>query len=646
MRRKLPISFDVTFLNFKILERFYLCLLLLIAIDATAQPDSLFKKSTLNYTWHYFSVPDEYRSIDSSIINLEEFNGMQRPGSEYLNIGNTGSAAYPLVFSPFRLKGFNVGFNQFEAYRYTFDSTRIYKVRRPFSQIKYIVGQKVEQVFNGKFAGQLLKEQLQFGVDFTRYNSRGAYVNQSTNVNGFSLYGFYEPQKHHYSIQTILLLNLAQAKENGGVAEDVFASGNSFFSKELVPVKLETAKNDYSEVRWLARAAYHIGKYQTISKDSSISKMKVPTFKIGYEFGTGREKYTYLDVAPDSVYYNDFWSGKDSLRYFMSVINLNNSVFMEFTGQIAKNDSEVIQRNFKASASLHYNYHIVKEMSGRNWFGNLYVNGVIQSNPFSKSKILYKASVAYYMAGYNQNDLRIDGSVGYNFNRFGKIEALVNYHLTEAPFIWQSYSSLGKLWSNHFPKQSVLAFGGSYTFHHRIISFFADAKYHYVKNYFYFSSPSTPAYDATDANVLMLHVGNRLGIKGFHLDNDVWFQPVMNSNAIRLPLWVTRHSVYYERRIFKKVLWFSIGFDLRYNSPFYGNEYFPLTGQWILQNYQHLTFYPVLDWFLNLKVRWFRVTAKVENISSVFGPGGYYTAPNYPAADLAFKMGVIWRFFE
>ncbi len=621
------------------------CFLLLLFHTAVGQKDTTAKRKSLNDTWYHYAAPDVRYRIDSSIVNLEEFNAMQRPGSEYLNIGNTGSAAYPLVFSPFKITGFNVGFNQFEAYRYTFDSTRIYKVMRPYSQIQYIVGQKVEQMFNGKFGGQI-KEQFQFGVDFTRYNSRGAYLNQHTNVNGFTLYGFYEPKKRNYSVQTILLLNMAQAKENGGVEADVFAKGSSFFSKELVPVRSETAKNDYNEVRWMARGAYHFGKYQHVKRDTSVAKIKVPTFKIGYEIGTGREKFKYLDTAPDSAYYNSFWTGKDSLRYDLSVIHFTNAAFMEFTGQLAKGDSEVTQTNFKASASLHYDYYAIKETSGKNWFGNFYVKGVIQNNPLAKSKILYKAAVAYYMAGYNQNDLRIDGSAGYDFGKFGKVEAAVNYHLTEAPFIWQHYSSKGESWFNNLPKQNVLAFGGDYTFSHRVISVFAGAKYHYVKNYFYFSSPTVPTFDAANANILVLHAGNRFGIKGFHLDNDVWFQSVTGSNAIRLPLLVTRHSIYYENRIFKKLLWFSIGFDLRYNTSFYGNEYFPLTGQWILQNNTRLNFYPVLDWFLNLKVRWFRITAKVDNISSVFGPRGYYTAPNYPAADVAFKMGVIWRFFE
>jgi hypothetical protein len=54
----------------------------------------------------------------------------------------------------------------------------------------------------------------------------------------------------------------------------------------------------------------------------------------------------------------------------------------------------------------------------------------------------------------------------------------------------------------------------------------------------------------------------------------------------------------------------------------------------------------VLDAFINLKIKWARIFLKVENISSKFGPKGYYTSYLYPAQDIAFKGGVRWRFFE
>ncbi len=653
-----------------------------------AQTEAEQAPKSQNDTWYYFPSPDVHYGIDSSIINIEEFNAMQRPGREYLNIGNTGSAAFPLVFSPFQVKGFNTGYNQFEAYQYRFDSVRMYQVMRPYSQIGYLVGQRVEQYFNGKFAAQH-KQRFQYGVNFTRFNSRGAYQNQSTNVNGFSLYGNYTPRTNSFSLQTIMVFNSAQVKENGGVTQDVFAPNAALFSKELAQVQLSNGFNNYQEIKWMLRGAYHIGQKREVKTDSTSYKETVPTFKVGYAFSTGRDKNKYVDARPDSAYYGSYFTFQDSMKHDASFHLVGNEVFIEFTGQtlrgknktrddrqetidskreepdsfflqkvdsvssdsvsqspVSTPHSEIRQTNFKAFASLHFDYLPVNQNRFYDSEYNFYLQGGFQNNPLAKSRLLYTAKVAYYFAGYNQNDLRIDGSVGYNLGKFGKAEGVVNYHLTEAPYIYQNYWGRAHRIINDFPKQSVLAFGGSYTFPHRIISFSADAMYHYVKNYFYFQNAETARFDASNGNVLVVHAANRLSIKGFHFDNDVWFQVVGGSYAIRLPQWVTRSSIYYETRLFKRVLWFSIGFDVRYNVPFFGNTYHPLSGQFFVQDDVRLNFYPVLDGFLNLKVKSLRITAKVENISAEFGPRGYYTSPGYPAADLAFKMGVSWRFWE
>ena len=322
------------------------------------------------------------------------------------------------------------------------------------------------------------------------------------------------------------------------------------------------------------------------------------------------------------------------------------SLFRDSLNQFIEPTIEIKQTNFKAFAGLHFDYIGVNQNSFRDKEFNFYLQGGIQNNPLANSRILYLAKVAFYFAGYNQSDLRLDGSAGYNLGKFGKVEGVVNYHLTEASYNYQNY--LGKAYRiiNNYPKQSILAFGGNYSIAHRVISFVADAMYYYAKNYFHFRSPEDATYDASNANVLVIHAGNRLGVKGFHFDNDVWFQVVGSSNAIRLPQWVTRSSMYYEQRLFKKVLWFSTGFDVRYNAPFFGNTYHPLSGQFYVQDATRLNFYPVLDWFLNIKVKSLRITIKVDNISSQFGPRGYYTSPGYAAADLAFKMGVNWRFWE
>jgi hypothetical protein len=70
-----------------------------------------------------------------------------------------------------------------------------------------------------------------------------------------------------------------------------------------------------------------------------------------------------------------------------------------------------------------------------------------------------------------------------------------------------------------------------------------------------------------------------------------------------------------------------------------------------MQQYPYLTAYPmatypVLDFFVNAKIKTVRIFLKVSNISSEFGPQGYFSAFHYPAADITFQAGVKWRFFE
>ena len=148
-------------------------------------------------------------------------------------------------------------------------------------------------------------------------------------------------------------------------------------------------------------------------------------------------------------------------------------------------------------------------------------------------------------------------------------------------------------------------------------------------------------------NVFIAHLANRNGFYGLHIDNDIWFTSSPNEGVVKrtFPMLVTKHSIYYERRVFKGALWFSTGFDIRYtyrnNAPYYD----PLLATFT-PVYTTSKSYPMLDFFLNLKVRTVRVFLKVDNISAYFGPKGYYSLYGYPYPDLSFRVGVKWRFFE
>lgn len=643
-----------TFIQNKVLTRilFLLTVLFLVAQSFAFPTDSLKRKkpSTLNDTWFYGAEPNKHFIIDTSISQLHRFNVVQGDGQEYFNLGNSGTAAFPLIFDTRKKTGFDFGFNQFDVYRYKKDSVKYYQVIRPYTELSYTIGLKAEQVFQGKFANSHGKN-FYYGVDFRRVDSKGTYTNQSSVVNGFSLYGVFNSKNKRWNVQTDLLFNNARVRENGGLKTDIFRTDTVLFSKTLAPVYIGDdltgwhPQNKVNEVDWYLKAGYNIGKkYTERINDSTTQKTLLPIFRISYQFNVEKNQYSYLDKKPDTAYYKDFYTIPDSLYSSHQFLKVGNQISFDFMAKKLTSDSTFQEKNFLAGAAVGFDYYLLDQNKRKHDFGNAYVSGYIKSNPALNSMLIYNARAQYYFAGYNQNDLLIEGRLGVDLRKFGRLTADVLYQLKQADWNYHYFTAGNAIWQNNFPKSNTLKFGGTYTLEKYGISI--SAHDYVLKNYFYFSAPDQPKYDTKTVNVVVVNFSNRFGIKGFHLDNDIWFQKESSSDAIRLPWLVTKHSVYYERKVFKKFLWFAFGVDLRYYAPFYSNSYSPVTGQFFTQNNKEMTYYPVLDVFLNFKIKSVRVFLTGTNLSRGLKQTGYYTAYLYPAADIGFKFGLKWRFFE
>lgn len=642
--------------------------------DSSAQKPAGRKKSSQNDTWFYGEEPNKRAIIDTGIFQLHRFDRARRDGPEFFNLGNTGSEAYPLVFEPSPEVGFNMGFHQFDLYRFRYDSIRYYQVIRPYAEIFYALGLAKEQVFEGRFANFHKKTGILYGVDFRRIYSNGTYSNQKSDDNGFALYGIYNSKDRSFNIESDLIYNSFVQNENGGIGSDIFFNPvNTYLTASLAPVNLNYAVLNYNEINWFLKACYNVGpRYTERINDTLEKRVTMPVFKASYQFDVQRNRYSYFDLYADSPYYSGAVNGSsigtgDTLRYNSKFIKLGNRVALDFNAKKRTSDSTFSEKNFLMGAALDFDYYLLSEFENNHSFGNLAVSGYLKSNPALNSRLIYQANAAYYVAGYNQNDLSAQGRIGADLRPYGRIVAGAGYQLKQSDWIYHSYKadsatalpqtgSTGIItyytadhtsyrYYNNFPKMSVLRFGGEYSLDRYGIRISA---WNYVlKNYFYFSGPFSPAWETNAINMLVLSFSNRFGIKGIHIDNDVWFQKSAGSDVVRLPLVSLKSSVYYERHVFRNALWFAIGADLRYYTPFNTNAYNPATGQFYLQDAQQMSFYPILDVFLNLKIKTVRVFLTGTNLSSYFGrQSGYYTSYWYPAAAASFKFGGAWRFFE
>ncbi len=603
--------------------------------------------STKNDTWFLNAEPETHYVIDSSIFGIQYYNEAQRNGVEYANAGNTGTAAHPLVFSANRSAGFNLGYNQFDLYRYTKDSVKYYQVIRPYTELSILIGLNQEQMFQGKFANQH-KGIIYYGVDFRRISSTGTYLNQKALDNSFNLYGIFNSKNKHWNVQADLIFNSFKVHENGGVLTNPFDS--SFFQKKLVPVALDglserIAENKYVNIDFYLKSSYNIGKkYFGARVDSTRPQMLMPIFRISHQFNVESNKNKFRDRDPDPNYYQDFYLA-DSVFNDMNYVKIGNSLLLDYHARKLNSDSAYVEKNFIAEAEAGFDYYLLEQNRFKSNTSNLYVGGTFRSNAASGSHLFYRGSVKYFPYGWNQNDLLADGYVGYDFGKFGMFSGNVTYQLKEAPYMFERYTSHPVDWHVDLPKTKQFVVGGKYQ--NIPYGLTADVNY-YVVDHLPVYPYAGSAYITTGVeNILVAHFANRNGWFGFHLDNDIWFTAAPNEGVVKrtFPMLVTKHSIYYERRVFKKFLWFAVGFDLRYNLQNNAPYYDPFLASFY-PAYATSKSYPVLDFFLNLKIKTVRVFLKVDNISGSFGPKGYQSLYAYPAPDISFKVGVKWRFFE
>lgn len=616
---------------------------MLFSTPAIGSPDSTSVKKSSSYDRWFLAEDPEWRfSIDTSIFNIEEYNHCQRDGIEYAHLGNLGSPAYPIVFQQPVSKGFSEGMNAFDVYRFKPDSIRYYHVKRPYTQIMYVIGLGNEQRFNGRFANRY-KEIIYYGVEYDRLYSKGAYPNQQSNHNGFSLYALFHSPDRHWDAKTNLLFNDFQMGENGGLAYDIFSADSTPLSSSLSQVNLTAGKNRYNEITFQFSGNYNFLQSAVQAIDSLIQQ-PMPLFRLGIEAACKRNKYRFSDLAPDSLYYQSFLTNPpDSASFQLQTLSVSGRIFFEYTGY-RRNAQSSKPRNIVAGVSSGLSWIRVNDLGRQQDYFNTDIQAYIRSNTLSKSRWSYRADAFLFLTGYNQLDWSVSGRGAYDLGRAGSLSISGKHSAQENSLIYRRFRNPGTEWDNNHGKMKTTeaTLGWVSTQWHLQ----ASISYYLLQNTPYFSTPSTPSVERSLIHVGVAHLAHRLSVKGFHLDNDFFFQLANSSRVIRLPWFVSRHSIYYDVRLFKKALWLSTGFDLRYQTAFQANGYFPLTGQFYLQDQRVFSYYPILDYFLNFKVRTVRISLKVDNISGLFGPKGYYNAALYPSRSLSFRAGIIWRFFE
>jgi hypothetical protein len=157
----------------------------------------------------------------------------------------------------------------------------------------------------------------------------------------------------------------------------------------------------------------------------------------------------------------------------------------------------------------------------------------------------------------------------------------------------------------------------------------------------------TPKQYEKTINYLSVKVSREFKWWKLALDNTVLYQQVdQEDDVLNVPQIVTRNSLYYTDYFFKKALYLQTGFTFNYFTKYYANDYNPILAEAFVQNTREIGEFPMVDFFVNARIRQTRIFFKVEHLNSRMTGNTFYTAPNYPYRDFMIRFGLVWNFFQ
>ncbi len=645
---------------------------------------------------HTDTITIHYRYLDSSRLNnmdsdiLDFGRKIPRPSS-WINLGNIGTPARDLVFSPRMQSGWDPGLHSYDLYTFKVDETKFYNTTKPYTELGYLLASKAEQVID-VFHAHNIGPYFNFAFEYRLINAPGTFQNQNTNHNNYRLSSWYQAHNKRYQNFFVLVDSKLEASENGGLQNPTALESPSYNNQQTIPVKLGnnllaasgnpfapviTTGSKYSTMTLMFRQQYDLGQKDSIVTDTSVIPLFYPRVRLehtltystyNYRFivytvpGTYSLNSTYyqnygLDyigvpqvgtgLVPDSFYRQDKWrviSNDFSIYQFPDAKNPQQFVKLGATVELIKGnfdtaslfDASLI---FPKAAISTYNVfgHAEYRNKTRNqkWdieaYGKLYFNGLNAGdyNAYISLKRLISRQVGYFQGGFEN----VNRTPSFIFDK----RSAFNYDTLPHNF---GKENTTHIFASLDQPQHMMSVTGSY---------YLLSNYSLISNYYKESQASALF------NILQITLKKQFTLyRHWKWRTQTTFQQVAGSSPVHVPLLVSFNQVGYDGNFGFQNLLLSFGTEIRYISAYKADGYSPLMGQFFSQGdstiRQHV---PDVAFYLHLRVRSFTAYVRLEGLNALaFSPKGFgfynnnFVAPGYPSPGMVIRFGFIWGFIN
>ncbi len=581
--------------------------------------------------------------VDTTLTFLHQYDPIEAGNRMFNTLSNIGLASYNRVFSPSVSVGYVMKSHVFAPYMRYNDQVRYYKLMRPYTELRYVMGPAKEQSLGVTFSRKMSK-QFTFGVDLYLVSAPGSYFNSKSNDNYVYFTSRYHTKNKRYSIIGNYLHNKVIARENGGVTADSLFTGNIEKDRKVIPVGLKTAQNMVKASGFYVEQHFNLQK-PGMRKDSTHRRLSGGSISYAFLYQHNQMVYKDREAASDSGFYGAFPVVFDTLGTYDSIYQLK--IRNRFLwSSLAYNEAK-LSRVFRAWFGTNYD-HIVQTLP---YDSSKYINnqlipfGGISLKLFQRSFL--DASAEMVVGGYNNGDLKIKGSLlqylGSVEKNIGQLYFSVVFDNRKPAWYFTEYSSNRFNWKLNLQKERIFRFTGEYRY--KFIR--TGATFRSLGNYTYFDDSVSPHQAANPGSVLQIYADGTIPLHYFGINLRAVYQTTSMAAFLHLPLLTGKMNIFFKKWIFKHAARLQTGIQLSYFTSYYADAYMPELRAFYTQHDKKIGDYLYLDLYASMKIKSFRFFVQGKNTLGLLGKNyHYYNSPGYPGADAGFYLGISWKLYN
>jgi hypothetical protein len=597
--------------------------------------------------YRIISLQKDTTYVDTSLtIKKEyEYNYLRKDIFGLLPFANEGQTYIVLDFG---LKNFTsfpeIGFSGKQFNYLGVNDINYYSVATPVTELYFKTVMEQGQSVDA-FITVNTSERFNMSVAFKGLRSLGKYINQLSSTGNFRFTSSYNTLNKRYYLNFHFTGQDFLNGENGGISsiEDFESGDGAFANRARLDVYLKDAKSFMKGKRYFFDHNFRIN-----------SKNEDNNLYLTHQFNYETKFFEYNQkTVPSTVNNAIIYRFGDS--YVTSDINDQTRYNRMYNKVGAIYENSLLGKFQFFVEDFRYNYYYGKVLildSGAIPSSlNDKINTVGGQYDYRKNK--WNGTFTYSNSISNQPMSNFDAKLNYKFN--DKNEFVFQYQmLNKIPdHIYNLYQSsfVAYNWQNDFNNEKINNIEATA----KTQWLNASLQLSSIKDHLYFSNDATDSqqqiispkqYDKA-INYLSVKVSREFKWWKLALDNTVLYQQVdQEDDVLNVPQIVTRNSLYFTNYFFKKAMYLQTGFIFNYFTKYYINDYNPVTTEAFVQNQRKVGDFPMLDFFINARIRQTRIFLKAEHFNSKMTGNNFYTAPNYPYRDFMIRFGLVWNFFQ